>query len=189
MDVFLSLMCVASSIAFFVFAVYMAVITTKAQRAGKKQREEDKKNGIERFSAIAHVTGLAAVENSSCTAEVNPSNIVITCAGKEYTLPLRRIAYVDYKADIDETIYQKSSFVKGVAGAAMFGVSGAVIGSAPKTKTKREEKGYAIIGYMASNGKEENIVLRDEIANFNVCEKIVKTLKAHTRTTIKKVQL
>lgn len=189
MDIILSLMCVALSGAFLVFSIYMAVTLSKGKKAARKQWEEDQKNGIERFSALTHVAGLAAVENSSCTAAVSPSSIVIACAGKEYTLPLRRIEYVDYKEDIDETIYQKSSFVKGVAGAAMFGVSGAVIGSAPKTKTKREKKGYAIIGYLAANGKEEIIVLRDEIANFNVCGKIVNTLKARTRTTIKKVQL
>lgn len=165
------------------------VFACKEQGKINKIRRQDKANGIKRFIAIEHVSGLNAVENTACRIVISPADLKITCGGKEYSLPLSRITYVDFKSDINEIKYLKSSAVKGVAGAAMFGVSGAVIGSAPKTKTDRQIVGYAVIIYKDARGNEQTIVLCDMSPNSYICSKLVKALNDRIHTTVEKVEL
>ena len=161
----------------------------KAQSQINKRRRQDKANGIKRFSDLVHVSGLRAVEGTGCGVMIDPTNVVITCGVKQYSLPLSRISYVDFKFDVNESKYLKSSFVKGAAGAAMFGVSGAVIGSAPKTKTDRQTKGYAIILYKDTRGEENTIILRDMLPNSYICSELVMALNARIKAKIEKVEL
>lgn len=184
-----SLIIICILILFVIFCFYMAAVTSKAQKAGKKQRQQDKANGIKRFFAIEHVEGLGVAEKSQCSAAVSPSSLTITCTGKEYTLPLKRIEYVDYIVDVNEIRYLKSSMAKGIAGAALFGVSGAVIGSAPKTKIKKEETGHAVIGYQDAGGKEKMIILKDKTPDYHICIDLVRTLRPYINTQVEKVEL
>lgn len=165
------------------------IFACKEQSKINKIRKQDKANGIKRFSAVEHVSGLNAVENTACQIVINPTDLKITCGGKEYSLPLSRITYVDFKSDIKEIKYLKSSVVKGAAGAAMFGVSGAVIGSAPKVKTDHQIKGYAVIIYKDARGNEQTIVLCDMSTNSYICSKLVRALNTCIHTTIEKVEL
>lgn len=175
--------------ALIVFLFILIIKACQAQSKISKKRRQDKRNGIKRFSGLVHVNGLKAVENAECDVAIDPSNMIISCEGKQYSLPLSRISYVDFKFDVNESKYLKSSFVKGVAGAAMFGVSGAVIGSAPKTKTDRQTKGYAIILYKGVRGDKSTIILRDMSPNTYICSKLVLALNACIKTEIEKVEL
>lgn len=172
-----------------VLLIILIIKACQAQGQINKERRKDKANGIKRFSSLVHVSGLNAVENTGCEVAIGPTNITIACGGKQYSLPLSRISYVDFKFDISESKYLKSSFVKGVAGAAVFGVSGAVIGAAPKTKTERQTKGYAIILYKDARGEERVIILRDMSPNSYICSKLVIALNACIKTKIEKVEL
>ena len=165
------------------------IYACKEQSKINKIRKQDKANGIRRFFSVKHVSGLNAVENIACQVVITPTDLKITCGGKEYSLPLSRITYVDFKSDINEIKYLQSSAVKGVAGAAMFGISGAVIGSAPKTKTDRQVRGYAVILYKDTRGKEQTIVLCDMSPNSFICSKLVIALSARIHTTVEKVNL
>ena len=189
MDGVIFFMVIAILICIAVSCFYMAAVTGKAWKAGKRQRKLDKAKGIKRFSAIDHIEGLNAVTNSKCEVVLSSASLMITCAGKQYTLPIERIKYVDFKMDIDEKLYQKSSFVKGIAGAAMFGVAGAVIGSAPKTKSRRYVKGYAVIGYRDTGGMEKVILLRDSAPNSYRCSTLVDTLRSYVHLQVEKIEL
>lgn len=172
-----------------ILLIRLLAAACKAQSRINKERKQDKANGIKRFFAIEHVEGLGGVEKSQCSVALDPSSLIITCTGKEYTLPLKRIEYVDYIVDVNEIRYLKSSLAKGIAGAALFGAGGAVIGSAPKTKIKKEETGYAVICYRDSRGKEKIIVLKDKSPDYHICIDLVKALESCTRTQIEKVEL
>lgn len=175
--------------AIIILSIKMTIKTSKIRSQVKKRRKQDKANGIKRFWAIAHVRGLNAVEGAVCEVAINPTNLIINCEGKVYSLPLSRITYVDSKSDINEVKYLKSSLVKGVAGAALFGVSGAVIGSAPKIKTDRQTKEYAIILYKDTRGEENTIILCDMSPNSYICSGLVRALKARIKIQIEKVEL
>lgn len=169
--------------------IKLIIYGCKAQIQINKGRKQDKADGIKRFFCIEHVSGLNAVENTACSIVITPTDLKMTCSGKEYSLPLSRITYVDFKTDVKEIQKLKSSLAKGVAGAAMFGVSGAVIGSVPKTKTVNQVKGYAIIIYKNTHGNEQTIVLCDMSPNSYICSKLVRVLYSHIQTKVEKVEL
>ena len=127
-------------------------------KEGKKEikhRKADRAKGIIMYSSLRYVSGLGAVEGSDCTVKVTPSQLLLICMGKEYSLPLSRISYVDCKIDIQEDRYLKSSLARGIAGAAAFGVSGAVVGTAPKSKTELRKLKYAVIVYKDASQEEK----------------------------------
>lgn len=172
-----------------VFCFKMFIFTSKSQKAVRNQNRIDQMNGITRYHSLMHVGGLSVPENLSCNAILSPMELKIICGGNEFSLQVEKIRNVAYQLDIDEKQYLKSSTAKGVIGAATFGVAGAVIGSAPKTKTKREVKCYAIIAYENSSGEYKNFVLRDEYPNSGQCSRLVDTLKPRINSQINKVEL
>ena len=68
-------------------------------------------------------------------------------------------------------------------------MTGAIIGSAPKTKTKRNVKCYAIISYEDVQGEYKTFLLRDEIANTGICSGLVDTLRPRINQQINRVEL
>lgn len=177
--------CIAFPTAF----IYAVTTSVKNWKADNRQKKQDKADGIKRFSAVEHVDGLDIVEKTPCSVVIGPSNLIISCTGKEYTLPLRKITYVDYLADVEKIRYLQSSVAKGIVGGVLFGVSGAVIGTAPKTKLVNETTGYAVIGYRDASGKEKIIILRNQPTRPYTCSLLVNELKSCIRTTIEKVEL
>lgn len=176
-------------IALAVFCMRMAIVTSRYQKIARQQRQKDKAEGVSRYRDIIHVGGLSIPENCKCSAILKPEGLTVQCGGNEFFLRLDKIKNVDYQLDIDEKQYLKSSMLKGVAGAAAFGISGAVIGSAPNTKTKREVKCYAIISYGETQEDYKMFILKDEFPNTNVCAKLVDTLKPMINTQINRVEL
>lgn len=180
---------IGALVAFAAFCFNMAVLTSRAKKVARQQQQKDKAEGISRYNSIVHIGGLNAPENCKCTAILNPDKLVIECGGNEFSLSIGKIRNVDYQLDIDVKQYLTSSMAGGIAGAALFGVSGAVIGSAPKTKTKREVKCYAIISYEDDQGAFHTFLLRDEVPNLSRCAKLVDTLKPMIKVQVNKVEL
>lgn len=172
-----------------IFSFRMAVITSKAKKTARRKVLEDKRNGINRFDCIMHVCGLAVPANCRCSAVIDSEGFTVICSGNEFLLRISKIRNVDFQIDIDERHYLKSSLAGGIIGAAAFGVSGAVIGSAPKAKIKREVKCYAIISYEDDQGVYRTFILQDEFANLNRCAKLVDILKPLVKTQVNKVEL
>ena len=148
-----------------------------------------KKDQTKEYTDIVHVVGLPIPENCKCKVMLKTQEMVISGAGTEMTLLYEKIHNVDFQMDIDESIYQKSSLAKGIVGAATFGVAGAVLGSAPKTKTKREVKCYAIVTYQNADGEAQTFVLRDEYPNTQKCAKLIEQLKPQITARMNRVEL
>ena len=172
-----------------VFCFKMAVVTSKARSQAKRQYKADVQNGITRYNNLVHVGGLSVPESINCNAVLNPTELLISCSGNEFVLPIEKIRNVECEFNIDEKQYLKSSMAKRIIGAAAFGVAGAVIGSAPETKTKREVKCYAIISYDGTDGDVKTFILRDEYPNTEVCKKLVEVLKGKINTRTNRVEL
>lgn len=129
------------------------------------------------------------MENSECTISVEEEKILIFASGNEISLNFDKIRSVDFQMDIDEKQFLKSSLVKGVVGAATFGVAGAIIGSSPKEKVKREVIGYTIISYNNSLGEFKQFALKDKIPNSLKCAKLTDTLKPRVKHNANKIEL
>lgn len=138
---------------------------------------------------VLHIAGLNVPDN--CKGAVNISNEKLTMrfAGQVLSLNISQINNIDCQMDIDINQYQKSSIAKGIVGAAAFGVAGAIIGSTPKTKEKREVKCYAIISYTNSIGVSDTIVLGDAISNTANCAKLTDKLNPIIKQQIKYTNL
>lgn len=178
-------------ISFCIFAFKMFIVTSKVQKEVKAQKIRDKQDGISRYNNIIHVGGLQAPKDCKAHAILSPSEFKVMCGGNEYVLDVSKIRNVDFQIDVDEEQYLDSSFVRGVIGAAAFGVSGAVIGSAPTAKTKRDVKCYAIISYESAQSEEgyKIFLLRDEYPNTQVCAKLVDTLKPRINQGVQRIEL
>lgn len=181
-------MCISLLIVLVKMAFRMAILTSKTSKATKMQREKDRREGISRYDSLVHVGGLMVLKNCKASVILSPTELTINCGGSEFILNIAKIKNVDFQLDVNETKYLQSSFVKGVAGAA-FGMTGAIIGSAPKTKTKRNVKGYAIISYEDAEGQYKTFLLRDEIANTRICSGLVDNLRPRINRQINRVEL
>ncbi len=189
MEVMSGVICLMIPAVFIVSCIYFILEQSKEWKKEIKYRKEDKAKGIVRYTPLIHVSGLEAVEGSECTAMVTPSDLVLVCMGKEYTLPLNRISYVTCNENIQEERYVTSSTAKGVAGAAVFGVNGAIIGSAPSTRTRLQTQDRAVIVYRSARRKESVIVLRDVPPNRVRCSALIDTLRSRIQIRTEKVQL
>ncbi len=176
-------------IALVIVSVRMILITGRISKQSKIQRKKDKQDGISRYSPLIHVGGLPAPENCKASVVLTPTAVAVNCGGSEYVLSIGKIRNVDFQLDVNETQYLKSSLVRGMAGAAAFGMVGAIVGSAPKTKTKRNVKCYAIITYEDAQGNNKTFLLKDEVANTQVCSRLVDSLRPKISQRINRVDL
>ena len=190
-----SSVCIGFLVAFAIMAFRMVMLTSKGSKEDreqvkryKQQKERDKQEGISRYSVI-HVGGLPAPENCKAAVALSPTTLTINCGGSEYVLNIEKIRNVDTQLDINEIQYLESSFARGVIGAALFGSSGAIIGSAPRTKTKIKIKGYAIISYEDAQGEYKTFLLRDAAENMNICSRLVDDLRPRVSQQLNRVEL
>ena len=181
--------CIGFLIAIVIMAGKMVLITGRISKQSKIQRKKDKQDGISRYSPLIHVGGLPAPENCKASVVLTPTAVAVNCGGSEYVLSIGKIRNVDFQLDVNETQYLKSSLVRGMAGAAAFGMVGAIVGSAPKTKTKRNVKCYAIITYEDAQGNNKTFLLKDEVANTQVCSRLVDSLRPKINQRINRVDL
>lgn len=125
---------------------------------------------------LRHLLGLDIPE-VNCNVIVYQDKLIIVSGDREYNLNLEKIRSVDFDMNVNIEKYSKSSTLKGVVGAATFGVAGAIIGSTPKTNEKRNVTCKAIINY-ETNSESSYIVLEDFQANMtNGAAKLVDTLR------------
>ena len=167
-----------------IFSLYMYKKTSQVQ-SGKTTKSCKEKS----FWGLVHVKGLNAEEKSPCVVTVDSQGVSIACQSKEYRLPIQRILYAECLTDVENIQYLKSSVAKGMIGAALFGVGGAVIGSAPKTKVRKQITSHAIIGYRDSSGKERVIILKDAAPNRMDASNLVFELNARVPKQIEKITL
>lgn len=135
-----------------------------------------KKDGNIGKYSLTHIQGLD-IPVVICSVVLAADKVTISGAGKEYSLSLQKIQSVDFQMEVDIQKYSKSSIVGGIAGAAVFGAAGAVIGSAPRSKTERLVTGCAVLGYTASDGSQSYILLQSPQANDMQAAKFVDKLR------------
>lgn len=96
-----------------------------------------------------HIHGLNNIPNVPVLITLDESGIKlnVTNLKKEYTISIDKIQAINYYSETEVEKHLKASFVKGVIGAATFGMPGAIIGSQPKIKKKRKVNFYLVIDY------------------------------------------
>ena len=170
----------------FLILCFLIRFLVKASNTAKEQRkkimQENKEQGIvKRYPPLIHVTGLDIPENVQVSVFLKKDRITIAGAGKEYNLNFDKIVSLENHVTMDIKEYYRSSTLKGVTGAALFGLPGAVIGSAPtKREVKTDVKSFAVISFTAQSGKIATIILSDVLPNTRYASDLVARLKPLT---------
>lgn len=181
-------MIVLISMLIFLFLILCFLIRfiVKASKTAKEQKkkimQENKEQGIiKRYPPLVHVTGLDIPENVQVSVFLKADSLTITGAGKEYNLNFGKIVSSESHVTMDIKEYYRSSTLKGVTGAALFGLPGAVIGSAPsKREVKTDVKSFAVISFTARTGEIATIILSDVLPNTRYASDLVARLKPLT---------
>ena len=165
---------------FLIRFIVKASKTVKEQR--KKIMQENKEQGIvKRYPPLVHVIGLDIPENVQVSVFLKTDKLTITGAGREYNLNFDKIVSLENHVTMDIKEYYRSSTLKGVTGAALFGLPGAVIGSAPtKREVKTDVKSFAVISFTAQTGEIATIILSDVLPNTRYASDLVARLKPLT---------
>lgn len=170
----------------FLILCFLIRFIVKASKTAKEQRkkilQENKEQGIvKRYPPLVHVTGLDIPENVQVSVFLKKDRLTITGAGREYNLNFDKIVSLENHVTMDIKEYYRSSTLKGVTGAALFGLPGAVIGSAPtKRKVKTDVKSFAVISFTAKTGDIATIILSDVLPNTRCASDLVAKLKPLT---------
>lgn len=170
----------------FLILCFLIRLLAKASKTAKEQRkkimQENKEQGIvKRYPPLVHVTGLDIPENVQVNVFLKTDKLTITGAGREYNLNFDKIVSSESHVTMDIREYYRSSTLKGVTGAALFGLPGAVIGSAPtKREVKTDVKSFAVISFTAKTGDIATIILSDVLPNTRYASDLVARLKPLT---------
>ena len=170
----------------FLILCFLIRLLAKASKTAKEQRkkimQENKEQGIvKRYPPLIHVTGLDIPENVQVSVFLKTDKLTITGAGREYNLNFDKIVSLENHVTMDIKEYYRSSTLKGVTGAALFGLPGAVIGSAPtKREVKTDVKSFAVISFTSQSGEIATIILSDVLPNTRYASDLVARLKPLT---------
>lgn len=152
---------------------------------GLFSRNKKNKNGELCKVELRHILGLAIPEGLYCKAILSNQELILEASSNQYKLNLDKIYSVDFSMNVDVEKYQKTSISKGIVGAATFGVVGAVIGSSPTNKEKRNVTGKIIIEYLNSNEENQFIILEDFTVNSQAAATLIDKIRPLIKNDIK----
>ena len=146
-----------------------------------------------KYKHLKILHGLGVPPEAECMALLDKGAVVFLIGGTEFQLDFAKITGVDLQKTIDTQIYSQGSFTGGLVGGALFGVAGAVIGSAPKKRVERKRMHGVLIEYKGSGEGSEYILLADKKPNATNSKKLGKELqgiiKKNKKLDKKKVEL
>lgn len=129
-------------------SIRMAIITSKAKKQGKINREKLKESGVINMAFGDHMAGLPLAEGTFCNIHEYDDKFVFIAGGSDFTLEKNKITDVAVKTDEEITKQYVSSIGGAVAGAVLFGPLGAMVGGRTKTKKSRTAYQYLILTYL-----------------------------------------
>lgn len=146
-----------------IFCFKMARLTSKGKKNEKQQLNALKAQGLTIHATFPHVNGLPIAENLLCEIFSFPNRIEFKSGTTNITLMREKITYMCIKTDTEIQQQLVSSVGGAIAGGAMFGTLGAVIGGRAKTKKIKTVTKYLIITYM--NNQNELTYIGFELPN------------------------
>lgn len=156
---------IAILISIVIFCVKMTIVTSKTRKEAKQQMEKRKQeSGATFVTSLKHSIGLPVPEGTFCKLFLCPDKIEIECNGNKFNLDKSKITGVTMKTDVEIHKQYVSSIGGAVAGAAIFGTLGAMIGGRSKEKKSKIVNTFLIFTYK----KDESL----EYISFDVTNSI-----------------
>jgi len=135
---------------------------------------------------VRHVHGLPIPEETICMTCVVANKLCISAGNTRYELSTEQILNATFDMDVNVERYLKSNKLAGAIGAVTFGVTGAVIASAPKEKKKNLVTGYVIIRYLSAENNEEYLLLKDTQPNSLEAAKVADLINRNVSKSAEK---
>lgn len=140
-----------------------------------------------------HAYGLPMPEGMKCSARYGESELVVESKGNLFSISASKISSVSLKTDIDIQNQYVSSAGGAIAGAALFGVAGALIGGRTKKKSTTTIKRFLVITYNSEQGPTY-LMLQPSIGTpaksfVKVFKKVTASQKKGERKKKEKVEL
>ena len=108
---------------------------------------------------LIHISGLPLPENSKCKLTLYVDKLQFKDDSTTIELEKSRVTNVELRKFSKQESQIESSFLKTVAGAALFGAAGAIIGAMPEQKITKKEFTNLVIEYWNHENKTAMIVL------------------------------
>lgn len=119
----------------------------KAKKAEAKAAKEALKDRQSRTLSAQHMAGLPIAEGVSCKLEFDDERVMIAGGGNTFGVALNKITDLQTKTKTEIQKSYVSSAGGAIAGAAVFGPLGAMVGGRVKEKTSRISEHFLIITY------------------------------------------
>lgn len=146
-----------------IFCFKMVRLTSQAKKKQQQQLNILKEQGLTVHTTFPHVHGLPIAENLFCEIFSFPNRIEFKSGTTHITLMREKITYMCIKTDTEIQQQIVSSIGGTIAGGAMFGTLGAIIGGRAKTKKIKTVTKYLIITY--KNNQNELAYIGFEVTN------------------------
>ena len=166
----------------FVLLFLIALIIISAIKGRKKVKEEQKRTGLSIQALFQHINGLPIAENMMCLISSYPDRIEFKSGTTEIKLSRNKITDMCIQTDTKIQRQIVSSIGDALAGAAMFGTLGAIIGGRAKTKKIKTQTNYLIITYLGEN-EELKYIDFDTLKAFTSAMKLVNEFKKLNTTS------
>lgn len=173
---------------FVIFCIKMILATSKAQRNYKQQQSALKAQGMSISTAFHHVNGLPIAENLLCNVLSYPDRIEFKSGTSSINLAREKITDMCIKTDVEIQNQAVSSVGGAIAGGALFGPLGAIIGGRAKTKKVKTTTQYLIITYTGEQGELKYIGF-DITNNPPSATKLVKEFRELNTSSGIKIEL
>lgn len=141
-----------------------------------KKKEKQSFDGLTIYTALHHINGLPIAENTLCEIFSYPDHIEFKTGTTNIQLQKEKITDMCIKSDVDIQKQAVSSVGGAIAGAAIFGTLGAVIGGRTKIKKVKTVTNYLIITYTSDT--ELKYIGFDTVNNPTSANKLVKEFQS-----------
>ncbi|MDF2984808.1 MAG: hypothetical protein K0R50_318 [Eubacterium sp.] len=159
-----------------IFCIFMVVRIFQLRNQAKFDLQRRMIESGAYFNAVFnHAIGLPVSEGTLCKLFLCPDKVEIECCGNKFNLDKSKITDVCIKTDIEIQTQYVSSIGDAVAGAAMFGTLGAIVGGRAKEKELKTVNTYLIFTYIKDTGI--NYISFDVTHAFFQAQKFVDDFK------------
>lgn len=141
-----------------ILIIYCIVSQSKRNKAQKEQKLREIEMGIQVSGLFEHFYGLPLSDGVQLKCYWCNDRVAFVANGSTFNLPFENLIDVCVKSDVEIQKEYVTSTKKAIAGAALFGAVGAVIGSKPKVKEVRTSTSYLIFTYKSKEGNQVKYV-------------------------------
>lgn len=121
---------------------------SQEEKAALKAQREEAKERNSRMLVTEHMAGLPLAQSAACTVSFEEACITVHSSGNTFNLNYDKITAMDLKTSTEIQRAYVSSIGGAIAGGALFGPLGAMVGGRVKEKQSKTVENFIIFTYL-----------------------------------------